>query len=213
VTILVKFPTRGRPDKALEVLSRYHRMESSKHNVWYLVTLDDDDPDAVESFQARLRALGNMIVRSSGQKRTKVQAINADMDLASGLGWEVLVLASDDMIPKVQGWDDEIVKEMVGRHAVWLFDGHVRSICTLSIMDRATYESQGYIYHPAYESLWCDNEWTDVANPTFVDRVIIEHEHPLHVGGKRDELLVRNEKAFDRDKAVYFKRKALGFPK
>ncbi|MFK5283673.1 hypothetical protein ACI3PL_29270, partial [Lacticaseibacillus paracasei] len=43
-------------------------------------------------------------------------------------------------------------------------DGKIKhELCTYSIMGRAYFERFGYIYHPDYTSLWCDNEFTEVA--------------------------------------------------
>lgn len=209
--ILVKFPTRSRPDKFFETLGMYMDRESGLHQVNYLVSCDLNDPSMNnDEVKDRLSAMDRVKFRF-GNNDSKIAACNADMDIAPP-GWQMLILASDDMIPQVDGWDNRISEEMQGRDAVWFFDGYIRTICTLSIMSRAIYERQGYIYHPDYKSLWCDNEWTDVAQPTFVEQVIIQHQHPINHKTPVDALLKYNESLGKQDGKTYKARKNLGFP-
>ena len=39
-------------------------------------------------------------------------------------------------------------------------------ICTLPIMDKEFYQSQGYVYNPIYKHLFCDTELTHIADIT-----------------------------------------------
>jgi len=41
--LVIKFPTRGRPEKFKEVFSRYLSMLSGKHSVQFVITMDEDD--------------------------------------------------------------------------------------------------------------------------------------------------------------------------
>jgi len=206
--ILVKFPTRARPAKFFSTLAKYRELESGKHRVLYVVTCDIDDPTMNNpAVQAKFTAMDRLQVRY-GRSTTKIEAVNADMDLG-GPDWQILFLASDDMIP-TKSWDDIVACEMEGHDAVWFYDGRATGCCTLSVMSRKKYLEQGYIYHPEYASLFCDNEWTETAHPKFVPQVVVRHEWP---GPKeRDDLMYRNNALWNRDKAVYERRKKAGFP-
>ena len=73
----------------------------------------------------------------------------------------------------------------------------------------------GYIYHPDYKALWCDNEFTEVADAfgkqTYFDDIIIRHEHPIWGYGQQDELNNRDNRLYQDDKQTYLRRKSAGF--
>ena len=77
------------------------------------------------------------------------------------------------------------------------------------------YDRFGYIYHPHYNSVWCDNEFMDVGNilkkQTYIDEVIIEHQHPDWGYGLRDEIHTTNQMNEQYDFMVYNKRKSINF--
>jgi hypothetical protein len=172
--------------------------------------LDSDDPTVTPELMEKLQP-ANVIVGVSG---SKIKAVNRDMDKAGE--FDILLLASDDMIPQVYNYDllirckmRELYPDMDG--VLWFNDGFQKNkLNTLSIIGRKYYERFGYIYHPAYTSLFCDNEFTIVANrlgkQTYIDMVIIKHEHPLFTGVGNDSLYVENDKYFARDRDVFKSR-------
>jgi hypothetical protein len=137
--------------------------------------------------------------------------------------YDVLILASDDMNPQFKGWDSIIRKQMRlhfkdGDGCLWFNDGHQNRICTLSILGKKYYERFGYIYHPSYVSLWCDNEFTEVAQSLgkliYSPLVLFYHEHPMWTNdqSKNDELYKHNEGFYRLDQRNYQSRKQQGFP-
>ncbi|KKM89238.1 hypothetical protein LCGC14_1250640, partial [marine sediment metagenome] len=215
--LLIKWPTRGRPDKFFEVLAKYRAMLSGRHDVRFLVTCDEDD-STMNSPDVRQRLAEIPGVQFSfGRHNGKVAAINANMDV----DFDVLLLASDDMIPQVHGYDDVIMSRMKKYFpdldgVLWFNDGFVgRRLNTLTIMGRQYYQRTLYIYQPDYVSLWADNEFTEVADllgrQVYFEDVIIRHEHPGNVGSRTDGVYVRAEAHNDRDKKLYTLRKAAGF--
>ena len=125
------------------------------------------------------------------------------------------------MIPQVEGWDDIIRQDMEEGFpdldgALWYQDGYQDRICTLNIMGKKYYDRFGYIYHPDYHSLFCDNEFTEVAQGFgkmghYVE-VLFRHEHFANNSKvKRDALYDRNEALFNLDKQTYERRKSEGF--
>jgi len=157
-----------------------------------------------------------------GNSKSKVEAINADMNkIKNDIDYSILIVLSDDMIPEVHEFDDIIYKEFVVRFpdfdgALFFSDGNVgERLNTLVVLGKKTYDYFGYIYHPSYISLWCDNEYTDVLKSMnklpFINRVVIRHKW---VGDHNpDELHRRNEKYYGKDEQNYKTRKANGFPK
>ena len=100
-----------------------------------------------------------------GHSKTKVEACNADLSNVQG---DVLLLASDDMIPIEYGYDEVIFRAFKDTYPD--FDGAVKfwdglrpkddPLMTLSIIGVPLYRRFGYIYHPSYKSVYCDNEQT-----------------------------------------------------
>ncbi len=210
--ILVKFPSRERPEKFASVLKQY---QETSTNVRYLIILDQDDP-TINRYPKEVFC-GEIIIGFSG---SKIKAINRDMDKSGE--WDILVLASDDMIPQTTGWDiiiTEAMKECFPDTdgVLWFNDGYLgRKLNTMCILGRKYFDRFGYIYHPEYKSLWCDNEFTDVANmldkQKYFDKILFKHEHFSNNRQVRaDQLMMRNESYYLQDEATYKRHKINNF--
>lgn len=191
-------------------------MAKEPDNIKFLVSFDVDDETMNGAIIQRASKIHNDITFVAGTSRSKVHAINRDMEIAGE--WDIVMIASDDMLPCIEHWDDVIRRNFDNSdQALWFFDGHQHRICTLSVMGRDYYNRFNYLYHPEYTSLWCDNEYTDVALQLgkmkhFPDTILFKHEHPAWGGGlQMDELYRRNEGYFKKDEAVYMKRKSINF--
>ena len=124
------------------------------------------------------------------------------------------------MIPKVKGYDTIIRNKMKEYYPdtdgiLWFHDGNRKDLNTLSIFGREYYKRFNYVYNPEYKSFWCDNEFTKVGNflkkQTFIDQIIIHHEHPDWGFGRRDSLYIDNAKNNSHDKNIYMKRLSRNF--
>ena len=216
--LLIKFPTRGRKNKFFNVLQKYHKKLSKKNHVEFLITLDSDDlemnnPDTIDILKTFKNT--NYVF---GKSSNKIDAVNRD--LHQFMDWDILLLASDDMIPQEDGYDEIIVNEMKNNFSdtdgvLWFADGNRKDLNTLCILGKKYYERFNYIYNPEYKSTWCDNEFTDVANilkkQVFIDKVIIKHEHPDWGFGGRDEIHNLNLINESDDKSVYLRNKSINF--
>lgn len=211
MNILVKLPSRERPDRLkTSVLAMKERQ---KHFCAYHFALDDDDDSNDRVW------IASQGTTASGPRVNKVEAINRGLDCYGP--WDILVLASDDMVCQVKEWD-EIIRDDMRAHfpdtdgCLWYPDGHQDRLCTLPVMGRKYYERFGYIYHPSYKSLWCDNEQHDVAQAAGKlwrsDQVLFKHMHPAWGTAKTDALYRTNEALDHVDRTNYHARKALGFP-
>lgn len=217
--ILVKFPTRDRKNKFFNTLKKYHSLCENINNVKFLISIDEDDsemnnPDTLEvlkSFKNTEVVIGNSI--------SKIHAVNRDV--ISDESWDILLLASDDMIPQVKGYD-KIISEKMSEHysdtdgVLWFNDGFQGNrLNTLCILGRKYYERFNYIYYPEYKSTWCDNEFMDVANllnkQTYFDEIIIKHEHPDWGYGNRDIIHSKNQNDLSYDMSLYNTRKKINF--
>ncbi len=136
--------------------------------------------------------------------------------------WDILLIASDDMIPQVKGWDKRIVEDMQKHFpdldgVLWYNDGYVgERLNTLPCMGRKYFERFGYVYNPEYKSLWADNEFMEVANhlgkQAYIPDVIIKHEHPgNNPAVVYDEHYKKNDRHWVEDRATYDRRKNMNF--
>lgn len=217
--IVSKFPSRGRPEKLKNVLRKYVDMAADMNRMFFMVTLDSDDPTVTIDLIESLLAIHPNIRVTVGISGTKVKAINRDMETAPQ--FDILLLASDDMIPITYGYDNIIRHNMHKYYSntdgvLWFNDGHQRDgLNTLVIMGKKYYNRFGYIYNPLYRTAWCDNEFTEVANilkkQTYFDQVIIEHQHPIHGLAERDQTYIKNDIGGDEDTELYRQRKSNRF--
>ncbi len=219
--ILIKYPTRQRPEQFLKTLKGYIDKANDNSRIEYLISIDEDDlsMNNHEVIDAAL-SFSEGITIWKGKGVSKIEACNRNIQKAFK-DWDILLLVSDDMECIAQGWDDRLISDMQRNFpttdgCLWYHDGAQQSICTLSCIGRNYYDRFGYIYHPSYKSFFCDNEFTDIATNhrkmKLIPRMIIKHQHPSWDGNMKDDALYqRNNKFWAEDEANYHKRKANGF--
>ena len=220
--VLIKFPSRSRPDKLLHALFLYTFKCSNRPDTAFLLTLDEDDtsmtPEILDEIRRLLEPFEHRIV--VGKSENKIHAINRDMDQAPP--HDILLLASDDMLPVVRGYDEIIRGHMREFYpdtdgVLWYNDGYAGDkLNTLVCMGRTYYNRFGFIYNPAYKSFFCDNEFMDIAAATGKQRYfplcIIRHQHPANTGdAPDDDLYRRNQRYWKEDQRVYFHRKSYDY--
>lgn len=218
--ILVKFPTRSRPELFLAALTKAIKFQQTK-NVTYLVSYDEDDKSMTNELIEVVSYEYPFVKFVKGSSKSKIHACNRDLNEFNE-HWDILVLLSDDMICNKVGWDSYLIKEMREHYSdtdgvLFHSDGYVnRKLNTMCILGRKYYERFNYIYHPSYKSFWCDNEFTDVANKlnkqTYFPMVLFKHEHPANNSKiVCDELYTKNNTVFKEDMLNYQNRRVNGF--
>tara|TARA_Y100000356_G_C11254796_1_gene289417 strand:- start:62 stop:823 length:762 start_codon:yes stop_codon:yes gene_type:complete len=244
--ILAQFPTLARPEKFLSCLKKYLNSTSGRHSIFFNINCDVDDttmnnPDIKDMMQ---EAFHNQ-VRNNQDKwhdnfcsgavyfekhTTKIGAVNANINnviMEGSTNWDIVIVISDDMIPQVDNWDDYIVTAMMEHYpdldgCISFDDGYADKcgLITFSILGRKLYDHFGYIYHPDYKSLYCDQEFTEevkrLDKVTYIDKMIIKHEHYAEEGnsnsGDCDYSAKKTLYFSGRDGQVFEERKKLGFP-
>jgi len=216
--ILIKFPTRQRPEKFFLRLDEYY-LNLRDSNFEFIISCDVDDitmnnVDVVN----RLETYPNLRY-FFGNNKSKIEAVNANLEYSQ---FDVLLLASDDMTPVKAGYDVIIKQKMKENFpdtdgVLWFNDGFQGShLNTLSIIGKKYYDRFKYIYHPAYKSLYCDTEFTEVSisknKVKYFDMEIIKHVQYSIVNEQPDELYIKNDKLKDVDYITYTDRKLKGFP-
>ena len=207
--ILYKFATRSRPEKAAAVIQNIlMNAEHAEYSI--LMAIDSDDSTMVDF------VLPKGGEAAYGTSKSKIEAINRDIPTD---GWDILINVSDDQLFTVKGFDLDILIVMGNNTDQFLHfpDGFVNErLCTMTIIGKKYYDRFGYVYHPDYASLWCDNEAQEEAIRLgcykYVDKHIFIHNHPAWIGGKVDAQLEHTQKFYRQDERTYNKRRSLGFP-
>lgn len=218
--ILIKYPTRSRPEKFLQTLKKLNSFSADLSNVHLLVSYDTDDTTMTNEVIEQAKKYFHKGEYIAGLSANKIQACNRDINRTQ-YKWDILVLMSDDMEVQVRNWDN-VLREEMKKHfpdkdgVLWFNDGYTgNKLNTMCILGKKYYERFNYIYHPEYASLWCDNEFMEVANKLnkqkYFDKILFKHEHPANNKTKSDQLLKHNETFYSKDKETYLKRKANNF--
>lgn len=218
--LLIKFPTRGRKDKFFITLDKYHNYCSDIETTMFLISIDSDDDEMnneetikrITSYKNTKLVIGNSL--------SKIDAVNRDLS-DFDYDWDIVLLASDDMIPQVKGYDTIIRDNMSFNYPdtdgiLWFNDGFQGNrLNTLCILGKKYYERFNYIYHPDYKSCWSDNEFMVVGNllkkQSYIDQVIIRHEHPDWGYGGADYVHNNNVNDFNHDHNVFQTRSSNNF--
>jgi hypothetical protein len=192
--ICYNFPSRERPGKFFDCLNNIAAY-SEGDNYFVLAKLDYDDPLLDEYISATKDCHAHTVV--IGYSKNKVHAINRDLsDLPP---FDILCTHSDDMWFISPGFDNDI------RDAAKKFSGLIHfpdqvakeRLCTYSIMTSDYYRQLGYVYHPDFMNVYCDNFQVIQAQKLnkykFINKNILEHRHPVWGFGEPDALLRRTE--------------------
>jgi len=216
--LLIKFPTRNRKEQFFSTFNKYQEF-IVEDTTKFSITIDEDDKtmnndeviNEITSYVNTEVTIGNSV--------SKVDAINRDID--TNLDWDIILLASDDMIPQIKGFDKIINSLMTTTYPdtdgiLFFNDGFQQDkLNTLFILVKKYYPRFGYIYQPEYKSTWCDNEFMKVGNilkkQTYFPMTIIKHEHPDWGYGKHDVIHNKNFKDLDFDRNLYYFREKNNF--
>ena len=219
IDLLIKYPTRARPDQFKRILTEYVNKLSGKYKVKFVISMDLNDESCnnnpmryfLEDMKSRVD-----LEYHYGDSQNKIHACNRNIPAD---GWKVCVLVSDDMTPRVHGFDQTIMNDM-NNHFPDL-DGALNYNCgghaypkvmVLSVIGNPYYKRFNYIYHPEYTSLFCDEEQTVVARSlnkiVDINNKIITHDW----NDIKDDLRQHTEKFYNSDKQVFESRKQRGFP-
>jgi hypothetical protein len=222
--ILFKFATRSRPDKFIIGINNIFSKVSDKENFQILVSADSNDTsmynqEVMNKIKDHLDS--GKIIMSFGESKSKIDAINRDMELVND--WHILMNFSDDMEFITDGFD-EIVRSHFATHFpdyngnMYYNDGYVGDkLSTMSIIGKTYFDTilNKRIYNDEYMSLFCDNEYTEVAKKLnkiqYYNMILYKHNHPSNNRSMLDEQYKRTESYWEQDKLVYEKRSKINF--
>lgn len=218
MTILFNLASRSRPEKFFETLDNITRNCASQDYL-ILAKLDSDDQSMFnDAVLNRICDNYPKVATMWGESKSKIDAINRDINDSDLPPWSILINMSDDMRWGTFGFDDIIRQHMPVNLDGFLHvpDDYAKDrVCTTSIIGWRYYQRDMYVYNPAYYSMWCDDEATDVAKARGcyiqVPGIQLDHLHYTNMGkAPKDELYRRND-TYLADKRIYEERKARNF--
>lgn len=208
-------PSRGRAKKAYNTAFKW--IESAGCEIEYILSIDEDDLER-EFYSLPLHILGGsreLIIRKNS---SVVQATNNAAQKSKG---DILLYLSDDF-DCFPDWGKAVEKEFENENRPLLIKVddclHHPSVpvLTIPIMNRQLYNRLGYFWHPEYKSMFVDEDlyWTSFKLNAIKNAWHLKFEHQHSSVGKSpdDETYRRSSANWDQGKAVFAKRKQLGFP-
>ena len=219
IKITVKYPSRGRPQQFFETLDLWIKTALCGYSLQIIGSFDLDDP-TMNNADVRRRLAGYQMLTPFFRPHTsKIHALNADLDQATGV---IIFPVLDDLIPTISFWDEIMIQDMKENFPdtdgiLYYPDQLNDHLCTIPVMGRKYFERFGYLCHPSYKSVYADNEFNDVAKALgkikFIDRKVFRHDHPCAGNRPRDALNEIDNQNSAADEANYNRRKAEGFPR
>lgn len=214
--ILYKLATRSRKEKAVKAIENIIKF-NPKGAFAILLSIDIDD-ESMKDFHYDSES----VIIKRGLSKNKIDAINRDMDtIESEVDWDILVNFSDDMEITSSEFPN-VLRSVFDTNLdffLHLPDGHQNDrIPTMSIMGKTYYKRFNFIYHPSYQSVWCDNEAMEVAKIldkwVYLPHHLFTHNHPVHFGIPLDEQYQKTESPLVhfQDFQNFEARRKIGFP-
>jgi hypothetical protein len=206
------YPTR-RAHCIAPVVKMWEDRAADKSRLTWCIGVDKKDYETEIAAGLRFVAYGG---------NNYVQAANAACAKLADKGVDYLIVVSDDFIPPFH-WDvalDRVIAENGNTTSAVLHvnDGGSGDLCTLPIVGINRYWRFGYMYHPSYESMFCDTELTARAqlDCSLVDarHLLFEHLHPVNKKRPMDAVdkAHASDARFARGKEIFQRRLAIGFP-
>lgn len=171
----------------------------------------------IEKIQAHQMIWPSKLSVVWGESTSKIHAVNRNMP---DIDWDIVCVMSDDMILTFYGFD-QIIRQAFEDSLDWLVhipDNDAKNVlATMYIAGRDYYNRFGYIYHPSYKSLFCDNEAQEVAQKLgrykYIDCPgLIFHANPAYGHQPKDEMFIKQQEiGWTVDQETYNQRKAKDF--
>jgi hypothetical protein len=221
--ILFKYPCRGRENMFFESLDTLNDNIRDRENYLISLTIDTDDeilntPSVIE----KIEKYQNVKIEW-GTSTSKIDAINRSMP---DYDWDIVVCWSNDMFATFHGFDDVFREAITQAFINDGLDGLIHFpeqdtkelLNVLYIATKKYYDRFGYIYHPSYKSLWCDNETMEVAkilgkyNYCGIPNLYM-HKNPAygHYNIERDEMFDKQQSYWVVDETNFRERQLRNF--
>jgi hypothetical protein len=201
-------PSRGRPQKSFETISKWIRKAGVELEV--ILSLDVTDPELTRYYQ--LYKETNAFILTLDNKNA-VEAINNAAKIAKG---NIFIVVSDDS-DCCSAWAIKILKATEGKSdfVLKVRDGIQPKIITMPVLDKIYYQRDGYIYNPEYDHAWADREFSEVAykrKRVITKNILFRHLHYSVLKDKRrDAQYEKTDATFNSGKQIFLRRQKINF--
>ena len=187
--------TRGTPERAIDTRNRWIAAAKTPEDVEHLFAYQSDD-------EASARAIGenpDMVSVETAPPPDWASSSVANWNAAAAISTgDWLIVIADDLLP-VKGWDDLLRSDISTEHeintplALQAFDGiNDDDLLRHPIINRELYEARGFVFHPAFYGVYCDNDltvWCKInARIHRTNSFSVQHIHPLTGARDMDEI-------------------------
>lgn len=214
--ISIIHPTRGRKAAAISTVVHWLAYADNPFQIEYIISVDSNDTDV---WMSTLRLFPHVdsnhtmdIKVIKKDNRSAVDAINKAAERCTG---DLIIVVSDDFSCE-EHWDTLLLKELEGKSdfLVKTQDGLQPTLITLPIMDKTYYNRFGYIYHPDYQHMFCDQEMTAVGH--MLGKIItlyLTFEHLHYTTGKspKDVINEKNDNTWVQGQNLFNDRLSFNF--
>lgn len=210
-------PTRGRAQKSWNTTRQW--IDRAGCETELIVSIDDNDPQRDQYLRQYSHADLFKTRIISNPNECVVEAANHAAKESRG---SILVYLSDDFVCP-QMWGKSILELTSKLQDKWLLkvdDGYQpfwKDVLTIPIMSRALYEDLGYLFHPSFRSMFCDQDlfWTCKNMGVIIDapQFIFPHEHYCNKKAPIDDTYRRSDMNWNSGKELYNLRKQQNFPR
>ena len=172
--------TRNTPARALITKQIWIERAKNPENVEHIFGIQADDTDSHLAFGEE--DVANSVIPPDWAS-SSVANWNAAAAVSTG---DILVVIADDLTPP-QGWDEQL-QNLPDGDKIWACyvpdtlrqDG----LMCHPVLSRALYNKRGYVFHPDYYGVFCDN---DFSVRTALESTILQipglkwqHDHPIN---------------------------------
>lgn len=172
--------TRNTPARALITKQIWLERAKNPENVEHIFGIQSDDTESNLAF-------GEEDVANSVPPPDWASSSVANWNAAAAISTgDILVVIADDLTPP-QGWDEELQKLPAGKEewACYVPDSlRDDGLMCHPVLSRALYNKRGYVFHPNYYGVFCDNDFTtrtQLEAPIMqVKGLKWQHDHPMN---------------------------------
>lgn len=184
--------TRAMPDRAIETRNSWLAMARNPDQIEHVFGFQSDDEASSEALAGFKRA---ETPPPPEWASSSVANWNAAAKIATG---EWLLVIADDLKPVFE-WDALLEHDIASIPnttqplAIQARDGiNIDWILRHPIVNRALYEARGFIFHPEFYGVFCDNDLTawccKYARIAMARHFTVQHVHPISGSRKHDEI-------------------------
>lgn len=209
--ISIIHPSRSRPHQSYATIKKWIE-RAGIVDLEIILSLDNDDQEFTK-YQELYSELPFAWTLRLGDNKSAIEAINLAARIAQG---DIMIVVSDDTdCPNM--WGKKILAATEGKTDFVLKtdDGIQKRLITMPIFDRVYYNRDGYVFNPAYDHLFADTEFSEVA---YKRKCVIRklglkfpHNHYSRNVKQPDEVHKKNELTYPQGKKLFLERQKINF--